>query len=94
MKDRAAAGADRGGLHLKSECPPWYHPVGTTILALVDALTRVSGKLANAGDHSEADAKASGLRAGIAHDFSAVNVLSRNDERMTPELLTYCQHNR
>jgi hypothetical protein len=34
-----------------------------TIFALVDALTRISGKLANAGDRSEADAKASALLA-------------------------------
>ncbi len=36
---------------------------GFTIFALVDALTRISGKLANAGDRSEADAKASALLA-------------------------------
>ena len=36
---------------------------GFTIFTLVDALTRVSGKLANAGDRSEADAKASALLA-------------------------------
>ncbi len=34
-----------------------------TIFALVDALTRLSGKLANAGDRSEPDAKASTLLA-------------------------------
>jgi hypothetical protein len=34
-----------------------------TIFAVVDALTRISGKLANAGDRSEADAKASALLA-------------------------------
>ena len=34
-----------------------------TIFALVDALTRISGRLANAGDRSEADAKASALLA-------------------------------
>ncbi|MFH1107750.1 MAG: hypothetical protein V1790_00930 [Planctomycetota bacterium] len=36
---------------------------GFTIFALVDALTRISGKLANVGDRSEADAKASALLA-------------------------------
>jgi hypothetical protein len=36
---------------------------GFTIFALVDALTRISAKLANAGDRSEADAKASALLA-------------------------------
>ncbi len=39
---------------------------GFTIFALVDALTRISGKLANAGDRSEAYAKASALLAFAA----------------------------
>ena len=34
---------------------------GFTIFALVDALSRISGKVANAGDLPEADAKASAL---------------------------------
>ncbi len=32
-----------------------------TIFAVVDALTRISGKLANAGERSEVDQKASAL---------------------------------
>lgn len=44
---------------------------GFTIFALVDALTRLSGKLANAGDRSEADAKASATGPRRVKVFSA-----------------------
>ena len=56
---------------------------GFTIFALVDALTRISGKLANAGDRSEADAKASALPGSLPRRWKSRHRVGRGQARFT-----------
>ena len=75
MREGSSGGAVRGlsgrftgrdvGLHTARPCSLAIarQRGGFTLFALVDALTLISGKLANAGDRSEADTKVSALLA-------------------------------